>query len=101
MGIAVIVLDDAEMWRNFQSNTSVSTIDVSHKGFPHLDAGNLGVLIFVFQPIANCTFTFLIEHARDVEFHLAIVAKVISKLFRNTISLDLPICLHTNQHADI
>ena len=68
------------MWRNFQSNTSVSTIDFSHKGFPHLVAGNIGVLILVFQPIADCKFTFLIKYARDVEFYHAIVAKVIGKL---------------------
>ena len=68
------------MWRNFQGYTSVSTIDFSHKGFPHLVAGNIGVLILVFQPIADREFPILIEYARNVEFHHSIVAEVTRQL---------------------
>ena len=68
------------MWRNFQSYTSVSTIDFSHKGFPHLVTGYIGVLILVFQPIANREFPILIEYARDVELHHPIVAEVTRQL---------------------
>ena len=35
----------------------------------------VGVLIFIFQPIADCEFTFLIEYARDVELHHPIFAE--------------------------
>ena len=68
------------MWRNFCRDACVSTIDFSHKGFPHLVTGYIGVLILVFQPIADREFTFLIENARDVELHHPIVAEVTRQL---------------------
>ena len=68
------------MWRNFCRDTCVSTIDFSHEGFPNLVTGHISVLILVFQPITDCKFNILIEYARDVEFHHAIVAEVIRQL---------------------
>jgi hypothetical protein len=56
------------MWRNFSRDAGVSTVDLSHESFPNLVTGYVGVLIFVFQPIADRKFTILIKYARDVEF---------------------------------
>ncbi len=80
MNLAVIILNDATVWRNFCRDACVSTIDLSHKGFPDFVTGYIGVLIFVFQPIADREFTFLIEYARDLELHHSIVAEVTRQL---------------------
>ena len=68
------------MWRNFSRGTSVSAINFNHENFLNLVTGYIGVLIFVFQPIANRKFTILIEYTCDIKFHHTIVAKVIRKL---------------------
>ena len=80
MNLAVIILNDATVWRNFCRDACVSTIDFSHEGFPHLVTSYIGVLILVFQPIANREFPILIENARDVEFHHSIIAEVTRQL---------------------
>ena len=68
------------MWRDFCRDACISAIDFSHKGFPDLVTRYIGVLILVFQPIADREFSILIEYARDVEFHHPIVAKVTCQL---------------------
>ena len=78
--LAVIVLHDTTVRRNFCRDACVSTIDFSHKCFPHLVTSYIGVLILVFQPIADCEFPILIEYARDVEFQHSIVAEVTRQL---------------------
>jgi len=68
------------MWCDFRGDTRVLGIDFTHEGLPDLVTRRVGVLIFVFQPIADCEFTFLIEYARDVERHHTLVAEVTRQL---------------------
>ena len=74
--LAVIVLNDTTVWRNFSGYTSVAAIDFTHEGIPDLVTRRIGVLIFIFQLFADFEFTLLVEYARDVELHHSIVAEV-------------------------
>ena len=68
------------MWRDFSDNTRVTAVYFTHEGLPDLVTSRVGVLIFIFQPIADCEFPILIEYARDVEFHHSIIAEVTRQL---------------------
>ena len=68
------------MWRNSSGYTRVAAINFTHEGIPDLVTRRVGVLIFIFQPIADCEFTFLVEYARDVKLHHTIVAEVTRQL---------------------
>ena len=51
--LAVIVLNDAAVWCDFRGDARVLGIDCCHEGFPDLVAGQIGILVFIFQPVAD------------------------------------------------
>ena len=64
------------MWRDFSDNAPVPAIDFTQESLPDLVTRYVGVLIFMFQPIAKREFPILVEYARNEESHHSIVPKI-------------------------